>query len=311
MNSTARDAILTAVSYADIFDYPLTEEELQTWLPFRFSLKRPRLARQGEALKQFCVGNITYYSLRSVKHLVALRNKRQQWSADKWTRARAIATLLRCIPTISLVGVTGGLARSNARKDDDIDFFIITAPKTLWVTRALATILLDILHLRRRPTDTKVNNLVCLNMFMSKDGVSVPKKERDLFNAHEVLLMTPVWEWGDTYRKFLQANRWVEKFLPNAWRAISNKQKAIGENQNYRPAFYIISYRLSLIAYHFFEPLARTIQLWYMKNRRSTEVVTDKVIRFHPRDARVWIRSALGRRLAHFNIPLDKIFYGR
>ncbi|MBI3342703.1 hypothetical protein HY032_00920 [Candidatus Gottesmanbacteria bacterium] len=315
MNSTARDAILTAVSYADIFDYPLTEEELQTWLPFRFSLKRPRLARQGEALKQFCVGNITYYSLRSVKHLVALRNKRQQWSADKWTRARAIATLLRCIPTISLVGVTGGLTRSNARKDDDIDFFIITAPKTLWVTRALATILLDILHLRRRPTDTNVNNLVCLNMFMSEDGISVPKKERDLFTAHEVLLMTPVWEWGDMYRKFLQANRWVEKFLPKAWqeKKMNYESRIMNYEKRKSRYFYVISFILhtSYFILRLIEPAAQFIQLRYMNSRRTTEVISDNVIRFHPRDARVWIRSALGRRLAHFNIPLDKIFYGR
>ncbi|MBI4066520.1 hypothetical protein HY411_02280, partial [Candidatus Gottesmanbacteria bacterium] len=145
MKLTLRDAILTAISYADIFDYPLTEEELGTWLPYRFSLKRPRLAlrqaqgkRQGETLKQLQMGNVMYYSLRSVRRLYAARQERALWSIEKWTRARRAARLLRAFPTIKLVGVTGGLTRSNARQGDDIDFFIITAPKTLWVTRALA-----------------------------------------------------------------------------------------------------------------------------------------------------------------------------
>lgn len=299
MKLTLRDATIAAISYADIFDYPLTEEEVRVWLPFRVS--------QESVLRSY------YVSQSRRKRLVAVRSKRAQWSKQKWTRARWVGNILKFIPTISLIGVTGGLTRSNARQEDDIDFLIITVPKTLWVTRGLSTILLDIFGLRRRPRDTQFRNLICLNMFMSEDGLSVSKKERDLFTAHEVLLMTPLWERDGAYVKFLKANRWVEKFLPNAWEK-RNQELGIrnhGKEQRLGEFFSFTLIHASRFLLQLVEPIAKFIQLRYMNRRRTTEVVNDTLIRFHPCDARVWIRSALGRRLSRLNIPLDKIFYGR
>lgn len=284
MKLTRREAIITAIAYADIFDYPLTSEELRMWLPYI----RHSLAASQESV------------LRRQKRLIAIRKQREAWSREKWIRARRVATLLKLIPTIALVGVTGGLARSNARTHDDIDFLIITAPHTLWITRALSTVLLELLRLRRRPGDAHFSNLICLNMFMSKDGLAIPVNERDLFTAHEVLLMTPIWERDGAYTKFLQANRWAKKFLPNAWE---------GRKKNYE--LRIMNFGFFPFILQLVEPVAKFIQLRYMKKRRSTEVVTDTLIRFHPRDARGWIKRALVRRLSRYKIPLDKIFYGR
>lgn len=298
MNITLRDAIFAAVSYAGIFDYPLTEEEVKIWLPY--------LHRYSErSLKKI------YSSCQVDRRLFEKRKKRALWSADKWVFARRIAKLLKIIPTITLVGITGGLTRSNAGDADDIDFLIITTPKTLWITRAHSTILLDLFGFRRRPRDTKLRNLICLNMFMSEDGLRVPPKERDLFTAHEVLLMNPIWERDNAYAKFLRANTWVKKFLPNAWEEKSQISKL---NVQRGKRFYKNPFSMLVIviwSLRFFEPLARNMQIRYMNRRRTTEVIRDNVIRFHPRDARVWIKRELGERLTRFNVPLDKIFYGR
>ena len=279
MKITKRDAIRIAIAYGEVFDYPLTEEEVRGWAPYVLLGKYPLF-------------------LSPTKRFISIRNKRQQWSAQKWIRARRVAKFLKIIPTITLVGVTGGLTRSNARQEDDIDFLVITAPKTLWVTRALCTIFLDFLHLRRRPADTQFQNLICLNMFMSEDGLAVSRKERDLFTAHEVLLMTLLWERDGIYKRFLYANAWVKKFLPNAWEEKVKSQKwKVKSGKSYK-------------AFSILEPIARFIQVRYMRKRQTSEVVSDTVIRFHPHDARVWIKRKLGERLTRFNIPLDKIFYG-
>ncbi|MEK9143157.1 MAG: hypothetical protein AAB481_00820 [Patescibacteria group bacterium] len=296
MNLTLHDAIIAALCYANIFDYPLTEEEVRTWLPYVRNYPR-------QSLKKI------YSSFHPTRRLFEIRKKREAWSIDKWTRAQWIANLLKHIPTIMLIGVTGGLTRSNVRASDDIDFFIITASKTMWMTRALSTILLDILHLRRRPGDTNVRDLVCLNMFMSVNGLAIPQKERDLFTAHEVLLMTPLWERDNTYSMFLRANTWVRKFLPNAWEEKVKSSREAGSRSAGQKSK--VKSQKSYKAFSIFEPIARFIQLRYMRKRQTSEVVSDKVIRFHPRDARVWIKRDLGERLMRFNVPLDKIFYGR
>lgn len=59
------------------------------------------------------------------------------------------------------------------------------------------------------------------------------------------------------------------------------------------------------------EPLAKYIQLWYMGRHRTHEVITGTMLRFHPKDARVWVRQKLGTRLKRYSIPLDKVFYAR
>lgn len=273
MRVTVADALRITIVYADIFDYPMSEEELRYWCVYRVLPKR--------------------YVPRSTKRL-AIRHRRASYSRRKWEIAKRIMWL-RIIPTIECIGVTGALAMNNADKKDDIDFLIISKPGTLWLTRFLVTVILDCFSLRRRPGDRQYSDKICLNMFMTTDALAVPPKERDLFTAHEVLQMKPLWDQRGTYQAFLNANRWAKKFLPTAW---ASKVK--------RSIFTIRRSALS-----FFEPAARVLQLWYMRNRRTTEVVSDTVIRFHPVDAREWIYRALQKRLRGTNIPLDKIFYGR
>ena len=72
-----------------------------------------------------------------------------------------------------------------------------------------------------------------------------------------------------------------------------------------REKFGIVHFTLRII-----EPIARFVQLRYMRKRRTNEVISGSIIRFHPADARVWVRDALAKRLARHNIPLDKVFYG-
>lgn len=273
MRVTEAQALRITIAYADIFDYPMSDEELRYWCVYRVLSKR--------------------YVHRSTKR-PAIRHRRAAYSARKWKIAGSL-WWLRLLPTIECIGVTGALAMNNADLHDDIDFLIITKSGTLWTTRLMTTFLLDLFNLRRRPGDRKFRDKICLNMFITSDALAVPKSEQDLFTAHEVLQMKPLWDRGNTYGQFLYANSWVRKFLPTAW---ASKVKG---------STFII--RRSALS--FLEPAARALQLWYMRNRRTTEVVSDTVIRFHPVDARDWIYRALRVRLRGTNIPLDKIFYGR
>lgn len=273
MRVTEAQALRITIAYADIFDYPMSEEELRYWCVYRVLPKR--------------------YVPRSTKR-IAIRHRRAMYSRRKWKIADSL-WWLRIIPTIECIGVTGALAMNNADRYDDIDFLIISKPSSLWITRLLVTVILDLFSLRRRPGDRAYKDKICLNMFMTTDALAVPIKERDLFTAHEVLQMKPLWDRCGTYQAFLNANQWAKKFLPTAW---ASKVKG---------STFII--RRSALS--FFEPMARTFQFWYMKKRRTTEVVSDTLIRFHPVDARDWIYRELRKRLHGTNIPLDKIFYGR
>lgn len=285
-----KEAAIATVAYADVFDSPLTPNELHEWLLFSTSV-----TMDGGTITQ----KSGFLFLKGRSKLLGIRKERQGWQEEKLAIARRAAGWLAVIPTVQLVGVTGGLSMNNAKKEDDIDLFLVAAAGTIWITRLLVTVCMDILNLRRKPLATNVTNKVCLNMFVTPRGLSVSSAERDCFSAHEVLQMKPIWEQRGMYRKFLDVNEWSREFLPHAWEARLGERVPTASQT---PAVVVWVFRI-------FEFPAKLIQLAYMQSRRSSEVVTDSVLRFHPKDARVWVKRKFAARLARFKIPLDKIFY--
>jgi hypothetical protein len=271
------DATIATLAYADVFDYALTREEILRWFMF--------------------------YPIRSVPKGFGLHVKQNKatWQSGKWKIAERASRWLSLVPTIQLVGVTGGLAMNNAGREDDIDLFFVVADGTLWVSRMLATLLMDFLGLRRHPKDTSVADKVCLNMFMTAGATALDPRDRDCFSAHEVLQMVPLWEQNGAYNRFLRSNRWVAAYLPNAWK----------EKMTTKVDRMYTSFSLVVILMRLFEWPAKRMQLWYMARRRTREVITDTILRFHPRDARVWVKRKLVARLAKYHVPLDKVFYAR
>jgi hypothetical protein len=304
MQLSPREAAFVTVAYGDIFDYPLTLKEVKRW-----SIICPSPVIQGRHIEQ----ENGYIFLKGRSGIVAMRIERQLEQKKKWFIAHRVAYWLSRIPTINLVAVTGGLAMGNARRDEDIDLFIISSFRTLWITRFFSTCIVQILGIRRKPDDTKAANKACLNMFMtpnsqkSEDSFSIPKKERDCYTAHEILQIKPLFIRGDTYRHFLYSNKWVQVFLPNAWK------EAVRQINRYSPKKNIMTRNITRgqKVLDIFESIFKIIQLFYMQHHRTHEVINDYTIRFHPRDARVWIKRKLRKRLKEFKIPLDKIFYAR
>lgn len=287
-------AILKTLIYADLFDYPLTEEEIwkrvikvkspqhqSVWgrrqTEVKSTIKNLKLIQEKDGL----------YFLKEREKIVALRQRRKKWSEEKLKIAKKIASFLRFIPTIKLIGITGALAIDNVKEDDDIDLFVVTSQGLLWTTRLLATFLTEVTGRRRHPGETNVADKICLNMFVDEDHLSVPSFERDLFSAHEVVQMKPLYDKGDTYQKFLQANLWVKDYLPNG---IGIKNALKTPEKSVRPYFSVV------------EKIFKNFQLWYMGKRRTTEVITDGVIRFHPQDARKWVLKKYHQRLSDLGL---------
>jgi hypothetical protein len=299
MKVSAKVRAYAAVAYADIFDFPLTAPEVELWM-----VGSGEQEGKKRSLIKTVDGAQTFYTLKNRQHIIRIRKKRKAAAHDKWQRAHTVAGWLSYIPTIELVGVTGGLAMENAKEDDDIDLFFIASVGTVWVTRFIVTLLVHMRGVRRTPDAQNVKNAICLNMFMAKDALTLPQSEQDFFAAHEVLQMKPLWHRRGAYTQFLKANAWTKRFLPHAYRAIyaqrKNAARAEGANT-------IIA--LCMFVSRILEPIARATQLWYMHTRRTVEKVERGVLRFHPRDARVWIKKRYMLRLTHKEV--EKIFSTR
>jgi len=203
--------ILKTLVYADIFDYPLTFNQLKKFLitsqkkDFKIGdVKLKEIAEKGN-----------YFFLRGREKIVKERKRKEKYADRKLKIAQQVVRVLRLIPFIKMVAVTGNLAMRNANQEDDIDFLIITQRKRLWLSRFFAVVLLELLGKRRRPEEKEVKDKICLNMFLDEDHLEMSEKQQNLFSAHEILQLKSLYEKDKFYDKFLDQNRWVKKFLAN------------------------------------------------------------------------------------------------
>lgn len=297
MTVSYTDRYFATIAYADIFDFSLTQKEASYWMIGKSSAQ----AMPSGRYQHKRIGREVFVTLKGRQRLIDETLARRIVAKDKLERAKRIASWYWWIPSVQLVGVTGGLAMENAKPQDDIDLFFVTSAGSIWITRLLVTLVTQFCGVRRLPDSAQVADSICLNMFMAESTLTLSRAEQDLFAAHEVLQMKPLWQRQHVYYKFLSANRWVGAYLPTALKdKLHNAKKGTTKPSGSR---------LLCSALRIFESVARVTQLWYMEKRRTTEVIEKGVLRFHPKDARLWVKKKYALRLKKANVPLDRIFY--
>lgn len=286
----SKNAILQTLCYSDIFEYPLAKDQVWEQLTTEQSITKPILEKTlDELVKTKKIHKRDgYYFLPGKEEIVALRKKRALASIQKLRKAKRIARLLGKLPTIQLLGISGGLAMENADADDDIDFFIITAPKTLWLTRLLVLLVLQSLGVRRKRNAKKVANTICANMFLDSTSLAFSKQQQTLYQGHEIMHMIPLIDRQDTYKNFLGENQWIQHYLPNA------REKEVFKQ--YKQHTMLIKF------FAFFERIARQLQIHSIKKNQTLEMVTDHQLWFHPMDYEVHVTGEYNTRKKYYEI---------
>lgn len=270
----------TSIFYHDIFDYPLTSEELIKWS-----------CRTGffSARKVEVVNKSGFFFIKGREVLISKRISRLKTSKKKLKIAENASKILSFIPTVKMVAVTGSLAMVNSDRNSDIDLMIITTKGALWTTRLFAYLLIWLFGIQtRKPNDSKEKDKLCLNVWLDESDLIWKKSDRNLYTAHEIAQIVPLINKNNTYEKFLWKNRWILEYWPNAVRAAGYKDTKILSNKKKM-------HSISLYLLHFIslvEKMAFKIQYLYMKNKISRETVTKTRALFHPQD---WAKTVLTR----------------
>jgi hypothetical protein len=205
--SAVESAILQAVAYADVFDYPLTAQEVHRYLagvPATSAMLHSLLGN-GRLVPRRLASCGGYFTLPGRETIVKTRRRRAEVAARMWPRALRYARIIAGLPFVRMVAVTGALAMDNVDSRADIDYFIVTEPGRLWLCRALVIALVRLA--------ARYGDVVCPNYFLSADALIL--HERDPFTAHELVQMVPIAGMA-TYWRLRQLNAWTRHFLPNA-----------------------------------------------------------------------------------------------
>jgi hypothetical protein len=302
MLESLRSAVLKTLCYADLFDYPLTQEELFKWL-IGCQVQKKYWASFLKTMDMSIIQKTDkYFYLRTRRKIVSVREKRRLLIDEKMAIARRATKLLAYIPTIECVGISGSLAMGNADSGDDIDLLIITSSGHLWITRFLATLILELVGMRRRPGTYRYKNKVCLNMYLDRDHLPIPSSECDIYAAHELVQMLPLYNKNNTYKSFIRINSWVKHLLPHAYSECLNRYKERVYRRHRRGIRRVYLRKVNIVISCVLERIAGIVQLVYMGTRRSTETVEEGYLRFHKKDARAWVIPEYLKRLKRFKI---------
>lgn len=268
-------AILKTLAYNAVFHYPQKKGEL--WKNLIWERKQDPQVNSFLNCLNYLVSKRkiarikNFYFLKKAYPWVRKREQENYKARYKIAIVSRVVNILKVIPFVVFIGLTGKLALGIAKENDDIDLLIITKPGYLWSTRLIVVAMLAFLKVRRTPESKDVKNKICVNMFIDSNHLRLPKSERDLFSAHEIAQLKPLLVKNNSYQEFIRENLWLKNYLPNS----------IG-----KPKEFTLNHQRST---NIAEELAKKLQLWYMRKRWSTEVIREGYVRFHPLDARCWI----------------------
>ena len=262
-----RMSIIKTLSYSGVFGYPLTFYQISNNLISSSSFTYKKIRKELEKLiDEGVVKKVkNRFMLKGIKtHSVSNREKYTREIVEKYKEK---IKLLRKVPWIKMVAVTGSVANYDAKEGDDIDLLIVTEKNRLWITRGFVFLILKIIN--ELPKDKSKRN-ICPNIFLDESNMAWSEKKRNLYVAQNIISMQPFSWRDDTYLKFINENNWIRKYYKNF-------------NLNYEDRKTKTKKDSPLMV--FLEKIARKKEMEYMKKDITTEIVNPKLIHFNKNDS--------------------------
>jgi 8-oxo-dGTP pyrophosphatase MutT (NUDIX family) len=308
-----RKAIVRAVAFFDLFDYPLTAFEIWKYC----SAKCELLEITDEVGKSFLQEKSGFYFLPGREEIVEVRKKRYNYSLRKLKRARLIAKIFKIIPWIKMIAAGNIIGSFNLKDGSDIDLFIITKKNKIWLTRFFCVLITKVLNLR--PTQKNSRDKVCLSFFIDEDDLNLDKlmlknKTDDIYFIYWLAGLVPIFNRDEIFVKLIFANSWLNNCLPNWQAGIFSDKLSAGKPW---PKF---CQQIINFAFGWLKDITKKIQLKKLPqnlkelmNKDTRVVINDNILKLHALDRRAEYQNLFGLNLllVHFFETLPKFEDGR
>ena len=148
-----------------------------------------------------------YYT--SFREYVGARETPCERETALYARAQRHLWRLRRTPGLAMVAVCNSLSYYGTHEDSDIDLFIVTEPRRLWLVRTIFTLYFALLGIRK---DKKSHRgQFCLSFFVTTNALDLGRIaiEDDVYLYYWLYYLRPIIDSGDTYAQLVRANPWV------------------------------------------------------------------------------------------------------
>lgn len=261
-------AIKKTLAYSSIFKYPLSFYQLSTFLlskksyDYDFFTKAVRRVVKKKHVRAK-EGKFYHPSCKPVSWVI-----RKKYTKDLLDESQFGFKMLKAIPWIKLLAVTGSVAAYNATKDDDIDLFVITEKNRVWLTRGFVILILKAINKYAQNGET--NRKFCCNLYIDESNLKWPQDKQSMYIAREIITMHPVINRDNTYFAFMKENMWLKEYFCNFHITFAEvtQTKKVEKSR--------LINRL--------EKTAKDLQMRYMKKKKTTEITRKDFIHFNKND---------------------------
>lgn len=294
-------SILSAITYFDLFDYPLTSTEVWKY-QWRGTDADNNAEERGTVFSLFEVidtleqlekdGRVTsgngFYFLPGREALIKTRNLRHVIAYRKWRKALRVVRVLRWFPCIRMIAVANTLAYDNADEGSDIDLFIVTKAGRVWTARFFVVLFLQLFGLR--PNVNTRRDKICACFFIDESHLDISNLalpgEPDVYLHYWITTLWPLYNPHGVYEQFFEANKWIRKNVPNICAIIPNMFRRVDATPKLQR---IAEWKVRLFSESFYRRMQErrfpnAIQTRLGKD--TTVVANDHVLKFHTHDRR-------------------------
>lgn len=296
-----RNNILKTIVFFDLFDYPLTAWEVWKFLAGgsgKIELKDILKNLESDYLRAKISQKEGFYFLTGRGAIINERKARYNFTARKVKLALRLVQAFKLIPWIKMVAISNLIGSHNLREKSDIDLFIISEKKRIWLVRFFCVGLTKLLNLRPRPGRTR--DTICLNFYLSESAMNMEKLllRDDIYFVYWLAGLVPLYSFNQTYEKLMAANGWLGRRLVN-WQPLTLPARSRLDGKRNEIYYALIDFLLGRTE-KFFMKLQLSIMPKEMKNKINggTEVVTsEEIIKLHVKDRREEFKKKFNNRL--------------
>jgi hypothetical protein len=210
-------SILRVLLYFDIFQYPLTKEEISRFAPATLSSDW-ETSLMALCTKEWVTCLDGLYSIDHNPFNVARRKAGNRLAEKRIIVAQRISSVVSRLPFVRAILLSGSISKGYMDSKSDIDYFIITSPGRLWIVRTT-------LALARRLFLFNSHKYFCTNYFIDEYNIEIT--EKNIFTAIETCTLLPMFG-KEVVDRFDRSNQWSKQFLPNCNRFNNLSQRTDG-----------------------------------------------------------------------------------
>lgn len=288
-----REAVLATLAWFDVFDFPLTLDEIHNYL-FGFEATKEQVKTYIDGTEKIA-SRQGFYCLKGRGKIIDIRGERQNIVLSLWKKVDYYVPILKFVPFVRMVGVCNTLAFQQASEESDIDLFIVAKHGRLFTVRFLITLLFQFLGIRRH--GNRIASRFCLSFYVTDEHLNlenVALRPDDIYLAYWIKTLKIILG-EETYRHFLWANSWMKRHFPQGVSVDLSKFQREGRAS--RLIKWLLEKILSTRVGHILEQRLMRMQIARAKKKRSqfgpeaSILVGDSILKFHNIDRRAEYRN--------------------